>query len=601
MANPLAAYQSAFDHVSGLADEARQNMFARKAGNALASGDPAAAANVMYRGGYLSAGSDLQQQAARAQQAQQQQADAQRKRQAEGAQNIARGMRSLMQQGMDPNAAYEQAMKYAPALGLDPADLEKMRPYFQQNPKGFVDFIDQQAAKELEIVKGSDGSYSAVDKATGRPVVQYQAPTQDKYVPVDPEKDVYRQPGRLGGVVGQGIVAPSPPGPPPGYVGRPEITPIVPSNYTPEDRDALARMIATEAGGEGQQGMLAAGAVAMNRLKSGYGGAKTLSDVINAPNQFEGMSRAGQVSPQAYQAALQVADRLLSGQASDPTGGAVNFINPQLQAQLGRQQPAWAPAGQGQRIGNHVFYGGQGQGENQVQGGSGSDAVMTSNPGAPEGLQLVRKAQAKPENAKTATRPATAQEKAAYGIPADVPAQITNGKMDVISGIAARTRAIPAKVQQGYIENNANIRQIDQAIAALRANPHAMGMMNMLGDEIRQRTDQGGIKTRAAVANVGAVKIHDLSGAAVTAAETPRLKPFIPMPTDTAAAAIQKLEQLKEQIANSNAQIEVQFGEESGYMPLRGAAQPARSPAASRAAPRAAAPAKRPPLSAFQR
>lgn len=158
-------------------------------------------------------------------------------------------------------------------------------------------------------------------------------------------------------------VAPAPPPtlaalPPPEPVQQAALPPAQPQ-YSPEDRDALTRMLATEAIGEGPEGMGAAGHVALNRLKSGYGGAKTLRDVVMAPHQFEGMSRAGQVKPEDYQRAAQVADAILTGQMPDPTGGAINFLNPDLQAQMGRAQPSWAPPGQGQRIGRHVFYGGQ--------------------------------------------------------------------------------------------------------------------------------------------------------------------------------------------------------------------------------------------------
>jgi spore germination cell wall hydrolase CwlJ-like protein len=138
-----------------------------------------------------------------------------------------------------------------------------------------------------------------------------------------------------------------------------------PSRFSDQDKDALARMIYGEASGEGDQGMTAAGAVAMNRLNKGYGGAKTLADVVNQPHQFEAMNRADvrnlQPANPAYQKAQMIASALMDGQAQDPTGGAMNFINPDLQSKLGRPQPAWAPAGQGQRIGNHVFYGGTGQ------------------------------------------------------------------------------------------------------------------------------------------------------------------------------------------------------------------------------------------------
>lgn len=158
----------------------------------------------------------------------------------------------------------------------------------------------------------------------------------------------------------------APPPPQPAVQAPPQVAPVAamapqpnPASFraSPEDRDALIRMLATEALGEGPQGMAAAGHVALNRLKSGkFGG--SLRDVVYARNQFEGMSRAGQVKPEEYEAAAQVADAILSGQASDPTGGAVNFINPDLQVQLGRKIPAWAQ-GQGQRIGRHVFFGGQ--------------------------------------------------------------------------------------------------------------------------------------------------------------------------------------------------------------------------------------------------
>ena len=157
------------------------------------------------------------------------------------------------------------------------------------------------------------------------------------------------------------------PQPPPAQQAPPQQTPAPqppmqpqPSAYSPQDRDSLIRMLVTEAGGEGPEGMAAAGSVALNRLKSGYGGAKSLRDVVFAPNQFEGMSRANQVRPEEYQRAAQVADALLSGQAQDPTGGAINFLNPELQVQMGRNIPAWAQ-GQGQRIGRHVFFGGQPQ------------------------------------------------------------------------------------------------------------------------------------------------------------------------------------------------------------------------------------------------
>lgn len=196
---------------------------------------------------------------------------------------------------------------------------------------------------------------------------------------------------------------------------------------SPEDRDALVRMLATEAIGEGPDGMAAAGHVALNRARVGHGGANSLRDVVYAPHQFEGMSRAGQVSPDAYQKAAQVADAILSGQMPDPTGGAVNFINPELQAQMGRPIPAWAQ-GQGQRIGRHVFFGGQpdaqasAQAEQPIEGndftaqlmaaGAGADPLAPSDPGRspPDAGAAVAGSPQAPATANPTTYQPTAQE-----------------------------------------------------------------------------------------------------------------------------------------------------------------------------------------------
>lgn len=153
------------------------------------------------------------------------------------------------------------------------------------------------------------------------------------------------------------------PQPPPMPQAAPQPAPPQPTpavQFRPEDRDAMIRMLVTEAGGEGPEGMAAAGHVALNRLKTGYGDAKSLRDVVYARHQFEGMSRANQVKPEDYERVAPIADAILSGQLPDPTGGAVNFINPDLQVQMGRSIPQWA-RGEGQRIGRHVFFGGKPQ------------------------------------------------------------------------------------------------------------------------------------------------------------------------------------------------------------------------------------------------
>jgi hypothetical protein len=179
---------------------------------------------------------------------------------------------------------------------------------------------------------------------------------------------------------------------------------------------------------------------------------------------------------------------------------------------------------------------------------------------------------------KTGYRPATPEEKAQYGVGADVAAQMgPEGQFQVISGTGIANKRAPAAVQSGYVANRKSISQIDAAIAAIKANPNAFGLKNTFGDQVNQRLDPGGVGPRAAVANIGSMVIHDRSGAAVTMSEQPRLMPFVPRVTDTAEAAIKKLQLLKEQYAATNAEIDTVFSEDAGYIPMAGPSQSAPS------------------------
>uniref|UniRef100_UPI003A946358 cell wall hydrolase n=1 Tax=Celeribacter sp. TaxID=1890673 RepID=UPI003A946358 len=150
------------------------------------------------------------------------------------------------------------------------------------------------------------------------------------------------------------------------------------------DRELLARTLMAEAGGEGLQGMLAAGSVINNRLNAGgYG--DSLEGVIMKPGQFSawngvtgyaggegGLDMANMTpSEQAYQAA----DAILSGQYEDPTGGATHYYNPAA------ANPAWGVQGGGDwtRIGNHVF------GSADAGRGTGPGTISTQG-GAVQGM-----------------------------------------------------------------------------------------------------------------------------------------------------------------------------------------------------------------------
>jgi spore germination cell wall hydrolase CwlJ-like protein len=127
------------------------------------------------------------------------------------------------------------------------------------------------------------------------------------------------------------------------------------------DAEILALTLQAEAGGEGFDGMLAAGSVIMNRADSGNYGGNNVRDVIMKPGQFsawngvtgyaggEGAIDMDRLKP--TKAALKAAEQLLSGQYEDVTGGATHYYNPAVAS------PKWGgQAGKGWTdIGNHRF------------------------------------------------------------------------------------------------------------------------------------------------------------------------------------------------------------------------------------------------------
>jgi hypothetical protein len=118
---------------------------------------------------------------------------------------------------------------------------------------------------------------------------------------------------------------------------------------------------------------------------------------------------------------------------------------------------------------------------------------------------------------------------------------------------AIQPKPVPsASTQKDIAENNVALQKIDAAIKLLDKNPGSVGLQNYLGDTVMQRADPLGVETRAAIADIGSQKIHDRSGAAVTAAEAPRLKPFVPLATDTKASVAIKLKRFREEYEAMN-------------------------------------------------
>lgn len=124
----------------------------------------------------------------------------------------------------------------------------------------------------------------------------------------------------------------------------------------------------------------------------------------------------------------------------------------------------------------------------------------------------------------------------------------------------------PAVAMKAYIGNRSSIGKIDAALSAVAAKPDAVGFTKGLTpDWISARTDPDGVDARSKIADIGSLLIHDRSGAAVTIAETPRLKPFVPEVGDTPAQVKTKLTNLRAALAQENTDTEDVYSEEQGF------------------------------------
>ena len=139
---------------------------------------------------------------------------------------------------------------------------------------------------------------------------------------------------------------------------------------------------------------------------------------------------------------------------------------------------------------------------------------------------------------------------------------------DAAAARAAALKAAPAPIAKAYAENLTALRKIDTAESEVDKYPQAFGLQNIRGDAISQRVDPGGVTARAIVSDIGSLKIHDRSGAAVTAAETPRLMPFIPNVNDNAATIKKKLALFRKEYAAIQKDIESMYSTKQGYKPF---------------------------------
>ena len=134
-------------------------------------------------------------------------------------------------------------------------------------------------------------------------------------------------------------------------------------------------------------------------------------------------------------------------------------------------------------------------------------------------------------------------------------------------------KPLPEPAKRALLANIDNLRKARGALAlsqgknvgVLQGDPNATGFKGFTPDFILQRADPTGVDTRAAIADLGSMIIHDRSGAAVTASEYPRLVPFIPRDRDDPPVVQKKLERFIQEYEAIQQDYADMYSEDQGY------------------------------------
>lgn len=135
-------------------------------------------------------------------------------------------------------------------------------------------------------------------------------------------------------------------------------------------------------------------------------------------------------------------------------------------------------------------------------------------------------------------------------------------------------RHVPPHIVTGYQNNLKQLGIVQEALNAITAHPDAVGLKGYIPDVILNRMDPKGSGARMAIADLGSLEIRDRSGAAVTAAEFPRLAPFIPNDTDDPKTVVAKLNRFYRILQEETEMLRSSFGPDMGYRGFSPSLQP---------------------------
>ena len=127
------------------------------------------------------------------------------------------------------------------------------------------------------------------------------------------------------------------------------------------------------------------------------------------------------------------------------------------------------------------------------------------------------------------------------------------------------SKPIPDNINLAILKNDQNIKSLQNTINLLAKNPDAVGVKGYMPQAVLNRKDPKGVDARAGIADIGSLVLHDRSGAAVTASESPRLMPFIPLITDDIKTATKKLTRMLEIAKDDQLGLTQTYSKEQGY------------------------------------
>jgi len=147
------------------------------------------------------------------------------------------------------------------------------------------------------------------------------------------------------------------------------------------------------------------------------------------------------------------------------------------------------------------------------------------------------------------------------------------GAFRKIEGGPAADKAAAKKpgdgVVKGVLGNIQTLKQIDDSIAAVRANPKAFGVTNYVPGADRYGTPEEQA-ARARIAGMANVQIHELSGSAVGAKEDERMQQSLPYVTQNDQQILSRLHELR-RMAEQRLQLAYNnYSPANGYQAIPG-------------------------------